>query len=207
MNLPWPTAPLKRVAGINERSLPEDTDPDFEFRYVDISTVGRGVLVQEPRRMRFGEAPARARRLVRPGDTVISTVRTYLRAVWSVQGEVDDLVVSTGFAVLTPRNIDPGFFSWWVSADPFIEEVVARSVGVSYPAINADELGELPVPLPPIDEQRAIAALIDCEATRIDQLVSKQRELIDHLIQRRQAVVTAAVIGDLTDEKGRDRQA
>jgi type I restriction enzyme S subunit len=176
--------PLKYIAGINERALGEDTDPDYRFRYVDIGTVGRGELVAEPQEMRFEDAPSRARRIVCAGDTIVSTVRTYLRAVWPLPDDEGDLVVSTGFAVLTPRDVDPRYFSWWVRSDPFIEEVVARSVGVSYPAVNASQLGELNVRLPTAGEQRAIADFLDTETARIDALMIKKRRMIE-LIERR----------------------
>ena len=94
--------PLKHLARINERALPDSTDPDQAIRYLDIGSVGRGELTDTPQRMYFREAPSRARRLVRTGDTIVSTVRTYLRSVWPVTGDTDDLVVSTGFAVLSP---------------------------------------------------------------------------------------------------------
>lgn len=189
--------PLKRLARINERSLPESTDPRREILYVDIGSVGRGRLVKEPEPMRFSEAPLRARRLVRQGDTIVSTVRTYLRAVWPVRGAVDDLVVSTGFAVLRPTGIDPSYFSWWARSDTFIEEVVARSVGVSYPAINASELGDLLIRVPNLPEQRTIASFLDVETGRIDALISKKRRLIDLLTERRQALITSAMISEL----------
>ena len=99
------------------------------------------MVLAKPEVMRFENAPSRARRLVGKGDTVVSTVRTYLRAVWAASGDLDRIVVSTGFAVLSPKNINPGFFSWWVRSDAFIEEVVARSTGVSYPA-GTPELGD-----------------------------------------------------------------
>jgi type I restriction enzyme, S subunit len=73
------TAPLKHLVTINRESLDETTDPDFAFRYIDIGSVGRGVLLDEPELLSFGQAPSRARRVVRAGDTLISTVRTYLR--------------------------------------------------------------------------------------------------------------------------------
>ncbi|MQA17362.1 MAG: restriction endonuclease subunit S, partial [Pseudonocardiaceae bacterium] len=76
----------------------------------------------------------------------------------------EDLVASTGFAVLSPRDgINPSFLSWWLQSDPFIEEVVATSVGVSYPAINASDLGKFLVPVPTSVEQRAIADFLDAE--------------------------------------------
>ena len=134
--------------------------------------------------MRFGVAPSRARRLVKDGDTIVSTVRTYLRAVWPIQGDTDDLVVSTGFAVLTPTDVDPRYFSWWVLSDVFIEEVVACSVGVSYPAINASELGSLGVRVPPLGEQRAIADYLDTETSRIDTLITKKRRMIELLSEK-----------------------
>jgi type I restriction enzyme, S subunit len=176
--------PLKYLAGINERTLPETTDPDFEFSYIDISSVGRGRLTSEPEPMRFGESPSRARRLVREDDTIVSTVRTYLRAVWPVDRDAEGLVASTGFAVLTPHKIDPRYFAWWVQSDVFIEDVVARSTGVSYPAINALELGELSVRVPPLAEQRAIADHLDAETARIDALIAKKRQLL-HLLEER----------------------
>jgi len=169
--------------------LDESTNPDYEFRYIDISAVGRGSLVAAPSAVRFSEAPSRARRLVRSGDTIVSTVRTYLRAVWSVDGDVDDLVVSTGFAVLSPRPpLDRRFFAYVVESDPFIEEVVGRSVGVSYPAVNPSEVGDIAVPVPAMKEQRAIADFLDRETARIDALITAKRRMIDALDARLSAL-------------------
>ena len=188
--------PLKRLVRINGRTLPESSDPAREILYVDIGSVGRGRLVKEPERMRFSDAPSRARRLVRRGDTIVSTVRTYLRAVWPVSGSADDLVVSTGFAVLTPTGVDPRYFSWWVLSDTFIEEVVARSVGVSYPAINASEIGDLLLRVPTLAEQRAIADYLDFETGLIDSIISKKRLMIELIRQRWRAEVMSTVYAD-----------
>lgn len=186
------SVPLKHLVAINERSLPDDTDPAREIRCVDISSVGQGTLVSEPQVMTFRDAPSRARRLVRPGDTIVSTVRTYLRAVWPVPPDVGDLVVSTGFAVLTPRRIDGRYLSWWVRGSTFIEEVVARSAGVSYPAINPLDLGALPVRVVSRDQQVAIAEFLDAETARIDALIAKKRRMVDLLAERRSSLRTGA---------------
>ena len=146
--------------------------------------------------MRFSDAPSRARRLVRRGDTIVSTVRTYLRAVWPVSGSADDLVVSTGFAVLTPTGVDPRYFSWWVLSDTFIEEVVARSVGVSYPAINASEIGDLLLRVPTLAEQRAIADYLDIQTARIDALISKKRRMIELLEERVGSVIDEMLLAE-----------
>lgn len=198
------TLPIKRVASINDRTLDENTDPGLAFSYIDIGAVGRGYLTGEPERTTFGEAPSRARRLVQDGDVIVSTVRTYLRAVLPIRGGAEDLVASTGFAVFTPRQIDPGFLGWWVQSDPFVDEVVARSVGVSYPAINPLELGNLRVRIPPLAEQRPIADYLDAETARIDALIAKKQQLIHLLEEQLQASMTEIACGRNTDKQLRD---
>ena len=187
--------PLKYVASLNDDKLSESTDPDLEFRYLDIGSVGRGSLAEEPESMTFGSAPSRARRLVAPGDTLISTVRTYLRAVWAVEGPTEDLVVSTGFAVVRPRKLNATFLRWAVQADTFIEEVVGRSTGVSYPAINPGDLAMVPVHVPPPAQQRRIAEFLDAETARIDALVAVKQRMIGTLAAARSAVVQHGVVG------------
>lgn len=200
--------PLKHLVRINERALPETTDPMYEFRYVDIGSIARGAVLEEPCVMIFGDAPSRARRLVRRGDTIISTVRTYLRAVWPVCGPTDGLVVSTGFAVLTPGDkIDSRYLGWLAQSDVVIEEIVRRSVGVSYPAIDSSEIGNIPVPLPDMSRQRAIANYLDVEATRIDALIAKKRRMADLLLERLYAATQLIITGrrNVGDEAGQQR--
>ncbi len=185
---------VKFVAAINQRALPETTDPDREIRYVDISAVGRGVAVAEPEQMTFAAAPSRARRLVQHGDTIVSTVRTYLRAVLPIRHPDPTLVVSTGFAVLTPgSNVDPGYFAWVMQSDPFVEEIVARSGGVSYPAINASEIGDIQIPVMGLSGQRAIADYLDTETARIDALIAKKQRMVELLEEARLARLRNAV--------------
>lgn len=195
--------PLKRLVNINRREMSESTDPDHEFRYIDIGSVGQGRLVAEPQPMRFADAPSRARRLVEPSDTIVSTVRTYLRAVWPVEGRSDDLVVSSGFAVLSPRaDIDPRFLGWLAQSSSFIEEVVARSTGVSYPAISPSQLGEILVPAISVSAQRDIANHLATETRRIDRLVRAKRSLAQLLADRAEATVAHLIWRD--DDRPRE---
>ena len=82
----------------------------------------------------FSAAPSRARRIVKPGDTIISTVRTYLKAIWYAENPGDDLVCSTGFAVLTPpKGANSKFINYLIQSEPFTDRVTAESVGTAYP--------------------------------------------------------------------------
>ena len=103
------------------------------------------------------KSPSRARRLANDGDVIVSTVRTYLKAICKIHNLKHEMVFSTGFAVVRPDN------SWskdsigdFIVADYFVENVVANSDGVSYPAINASDLGCLKIIQPPFNEQKPI---------------------------------------------------
>lgn len=184
---------LKYVASINDETLAETTDADYEFEYVDIGNVdaAKGIVGRETHR--FENAPSRARRIVRAGDTIVSTVRTYLRAIAAIREPGDRLIVSTGFAVVRPRGIDASYLSYALRSPYFVETVVSRSTGVSYPAVNASEVGNIEVPVPSVREQRAIAAFLDRQTGKIDALVEKKRRLIELLKEKRAALISHAV--------------
>lgn len=192
--------PLKHLALLNPETLDESTDPGHTFRYIDIATTGRGRLVGEPETMTFETAPSRARRVLRTGDTILSTVRTYLRAVWTLRDDRDDLVASTGFVCLRPRPCtDARYLGWLAQSDVVVDEVVARSVGVSYPAINPSDVGLLKVPSPDLEEQRAIAAYLDRETARIDALIAAKRRMGELVEERRRSAAERELWGPRTD--------
>ncbi len=189
----WDVKRLKYSATINDEALPETTDPALELTYVDISSVDaiEGIVANEE--MIFENAPSRARRIIRDGDTIISTVRTYLRAIAPIRSPRLNTIVSTGFAVVRPRNVKPSFMSYALRESGFVEAIVTRSVGVSYPAINSSEIGNIPFELPPSDEQLSIVSFLDQETSRIDTLISEKERLISLLQEYRQALISHAV--------------
>ena len=81
----WEEIPLKYVATCNDDVLPESTDRDYEFHYIDISSVSRTSGIEKTELVKFGAAPSRARRLVKNGDVIVSTVRTYLEAIAPIE--------------------------------------------------------------------------------------------------------------------------
>ena len=95
--------PLKYVATINNETLSELVDSNYLIQYIDIGNVDSTGKVDEITEYRFEDAPSRARRIVRDGDVIISTVRTYLQAIASIESPPENLIVSTGFAVVRPR--------------------------------------------------------------------------------------------------------
>ncbi|WP_298942490.1 restriction endonuclease subunit S [uncultured Microbacterium sp.] len=166
------TAPIKAVADLNPETLGEDTPADAEYSYAEISDVAYGLPIQWQEPRPFEQLPSRARRLARDGDIVVSTVRTYLRAVARVEDSPDNAVASTGFAVLRPKAVESRYLGYALLSADFVEAVVAQSVGVSYPAINASDVARIHMPLPTPTEQRQIADYLDHETAEIDAFIA-----------------------------------
>ncbi len=191
----WEVKPIKHVSSCNDDTLPESLSADTQIRYVDISSVSHTDGIANTENFSFGTAPSRARRKAKAGDVIVSTVRTYLKAVAAVGKEHADCVFSTGFAVLRARNevVEPSFLKWLALNELLIQAVESHSEGLSYPAINASELVNLKAVLPSLTEQTIVAATLDRETARIDALISKKTRFIELLKEKRQALITQAV--------------
>jgi len=191
---PFPAQRLKYAATINDEALSESTDADFELAYIDIGNVDSQGRVHDIVNYRFEDAPSRARRIVRDGDVIVSTVRTYLQAIAPVENPPDNLIVSTGFAVVRPSNLlDHRFCKYALRANKFLWEVESRSTGVSYPAINASDLGDIKISLPEVSAQRLIANYLDRETARIDGLIAEKERMLALLDEKRTALISRVV--------------
>lgn len=187
----WMEEKLKHLVSCNDDVLDETTDPEEIINYVEISDVDSINGVKNHSQYRFKEAPSRARRITKKGDIIVSTVRTYLKAIAPIKE--DNLIVSTGFAVLRPRNIESSFVSYALQNELFLGEVVSRSTGVGYPAINSTDLVEIKIPVPSVDEQRIIASYLDNRVSRIDTVIAEKEKMIEDLQSYRKSVISETV--------------
>jgi type I restriction enzyme S subunit len=190
----WNIKRLKYAALLNQDALSEETDPALDMIYVDIGGVDSLGRIIEQQELTFAKAPSRARRLVRHGDVIVSTVRTYLRAIALIMHPQPTTVVSTGFAVIRPGiDLNAKYASYALRSPYFVERVVAYSNGVSFPAINEGEMAAFEIAVPPDSEQHAIVHFLDREIERIDSLIAKNERLIKLLQEKREVVITHAV--------------
>lgn len=195
----WEVKPLKHWLRERAKALSDKTSPEYEFDYLDISCVGTGFLTAKPERMKFEDAPSRARQIVQKGDTIISTVRTYLKAVYFIENEWPDLIVSTGFAVLRPvENVESRLLGYVLQSSTFIERVIRASIGVAYPAISEGRLGILHVAFPPeLAEQKTILDHIASETAAFDKAIEKAQKEITLIREYRERLIADVIIGKL----------
>lgn len=197
----WDTKPLKYLCTYNDDVLPDSTSKVFELEYVDIGSVSSTEGITNTENMVFEDAPSRAKRIVQDGDVIVSTVRTYLEAIAPINNPPENMIVSTGFAVIRPNeHLCKGYAAYCLRAKGFIKEVVSLSVGVSYPAINATDLVSIKIPSLLFNEQTQIANFLDHETAQIDTLIEKQQMLIQLLKEKRQAVISHAVTKGLNSK-------
>lgn len=195
----WKLVRLKYLTSYNDDVLPETTAPNVIVKYVEIADVNCIDGITNSTEYEFKEAPSRARRITQKNDVIISTVRTYLKAIAKVSK--DDLIVSTGFIVLRPKKMHEQFLAYSALSENFIFDVISQSVGVSYPAINSSQVVNIKIPVPPQQEQTAIADYLDARCAKIDNVVAIQRKRIELLKELKQSIITHAVT------KGLDKNA
>lgn len=189
--------PLKYIAEYNKETLPETTDPLYEFDYIDIGSVTYSKGIENVQTMKFKDAPTRARRVVYKDDVILSTVRTYLKATAQIMARNNSIIVSTGFITLTAikNKVSPAYLKYAIQLDAFISEVESKSEGISYPAINPTEVMIIKAIVPPREEQKEIADYLDKKCAEIDDLIEKKQQFLTELATYKKSLIYEYVTG------------
>ena len=156
--------PLGSIVHINPKtgSLPE------AFIYIDLECVESGVL-NSKKLISRNSAPSRAQRLLEEGDLLYQMVRPYQKNNYYFQkGFEYPTVASTGYAQIRCSDMDTKFIYEQLSSDYFAREAMLRSTGTGYPAINADDLAEIPIWVPPLVQQEKIGAALSSLGEKIE---------------------------------------
>lgn len=193
----WDSDRLKDVAGINLSSLPASTDPDYVLDYLEISNVDYyGIIDRDAiERLRYEDAPSRARRRVCKDDIVISSVRPNLQAVAFMPEERDHFVCSTGFNVVQPDGLKqfPKFAYYSLISEGARQYFDRTAKGVGYPAVDDKDFKAFEVMLPLLPEQKLISEYLDASCVVIDTAVSTKRRQLVTLDALRKAMINHVV--------------
>ncbi|MGJ7507064.1 restriction endonuclease subunit S [Variovorax sp. GT1P44] len=175
MTAPW--VALREVVEAKTGTMNPSAWPNDPFTYVDVAAVdNKKKAIVGARTMMGAEAPSRARKIVRAGDVLVSTVRPNLNAVALVPESLDGEVASTAFCVLraTPRVL-PEYLYFFVRSNRFIRSVCKLATGALYPAVSDARILDQKLPLPDLQAQRRIVDVLLC-AQRVIRLRHDIRE-------------------------------
>ena len=125
------------------------------------------------------------------GDILFNKLRPYLAKVFHAQRAgtpVGELLV------LRPESdVSSRFLFYRLLSPEFIDVVDGSTYGAKMPRASWDFIGDLKIPIPPLEEQRTIATYLDRKTEQIDTLIAKKQRLIDLLQEQRTAVINRAV--------------
>lgn len=167
----WAQRKLNELAEFNPKSnLPN------KFEYVDLESVIGTELIGH-RTENKETAPSRAQRLAQKNDVFYQTVRPYQKNNYLFDLPYENYVFSTGYAQMRPKN--SGYFLLTlVQEEKFVNRVLERSTGTSYPAINSNDLAKLSVNVPSTnDEQKKIGTFFK----QLDNTITLRQNKLDQL--------------------------
>ena len=171
----WEERKLKDIAQFNPKTVLPD-----EFEYVDLESVVGTEMISH-RTESKDQAPSRAQRLAQKGDVFYQTVRPYQMNNYLYDLPYDNYVFSTGYAQMRP-NIDSYFLLNSVQNKQFVQHVLDRSTGTSYPAINSSDLSNIEIHVPSkLSEQQKIGAFFQS----IDDTIALHQRKLDLLKEQK----------------------
>jgi len=170
----WEIKKIKEAVTVNpitKQKLPA------AFNYIDLESVENGVL-NKTIFLNIKEAPSRAQRLLQKNDILYQMVRPYQKNNLFFDLEQNNYVASTGYAQLRTVN-NPQYIYQYLHTDSFVNDVMLRCTGTSYPAINSTDLSDIKILLPSLPEQTKIAKLLTVmdEKIRLNNTLLEQSKL------------------------------
>lgn len=184
----WEVVSLSQLAQIDPENLPSTTPKGYEFKYISLERIDKGVLLDTDSYL-FSNAPSRARRVLRHNDVIISTVRPNLMSHYIVKNYPSNLICSTGFSVAR-SNLDklvPSFLYQHIFANYINSQINVLITGSNYPAINSRDVRGFLLPLPEVKEQNAIATILsdmDSEIQALQKRLDKTRDIKQGMMQQ-----------------------
>ena len=142
----WKVEKLKNVAEVNARSIKKGNEPD-SINYIDIASVSTG-SVDAVQAMSFSESPGRARRIIRHGDIIWSTVRPNRKSYSLILNPLQNMIASTGFAVISGITAPYSYLYYALTTDKFVGYLVSNATGSAYPAVSSADFEKSAILIP-----------------------------------------------------------
>ncbi|KRG33422.1 restriction endonuclease subunit S [Psychrobacter sp. P11G3] len=180
-------------------------NPDTDFTYIDVGSIDKKLgLIENADVLNADNAPSRARKIVKKGTVIYSTIRPYLLNIAVVNREFEpEPIASTAFSIIHPLDgISSSFVYRYLRSPSFVSYVESCQTGIAYPAINDKQFFSGLIPIPPTNEQHRIVAKVDELMMLCDQLEQQTEASIDA-----HATLVEVLLATLTDSTDSDELA
>lgn len=199
----WPLAPLRKLA--TEGGLFTDGDwietPYIQsdgIRLIQTGNIGVGVFKEKGFRY-ISDATFRELRCteVLPGDVLISRLADPVGRACLAPDLGVRMVTAVDVCILRPSDsIDRRYLVAYLSSSAYLSFLDAMARGGTRERVSRDQLGQVPVPVPPLGEQKRIADDLERQSRVLDELEKRLNHQAAILREHRQALISAAVSGE-----------
>lgn len=180
----WREIELGEVIETNKSSINREY-PHSEILYLDTGSITSN-RINGLQQFELADAPSRAKRLVKDLDIIYSSVRPNQLHFGIIRNPEDNLVVSTGFVVITcnQNEIAPYFLYHYLSQNSTTEFLhsIAEGSTSAYPSLKPSDIEALEILLPPLDEQKSIASVLSSLDDKID-LLHRQNQTLEQMAE------------------------
>ena len=178
----WQEVRLGEVVEMNQKSI-DKSYPHKTIQYLDTGSIANN-KIESLQLFDSAKLPSRAKRIVQNNDIIYSLVRPIQRHFGFIKNPPENLIVSTGFCVITTNNaiLDSKFLYYYLTLNEIIEllDMIAEASTSAYPAIRPFDIENLTIPLPPLTTQQKIAEILSSFDDKID-LLHRQNKTLESL--------------------------
>jgi type I restriction-modification system DNA methylase subunit len=168
------------------------------INYIDIASVKGGQILEIQNLT--NEFPSRAKRMIKKGDILYSSVRPNLKGYVYISDEIQNGIASTGFAQirLKTTNIILSKYLYYIMTGEYItDELISKAKGAQYPAVSFDDFETLKIPIPPLEKQQEIVEYCEYNDTLIKQLEKE----IENNKKQAEKCITSIVKAQVLEEE------
>ena len=172
-----------------------------EINYIDIASVKGGQILELQKLTT--DFPSRAKRIVKKGDILYSSVRPNLKGYVYISDDIQNGIASTGFAdirVKEPNTILSKYLYYIMTSDYISDDLISKAKGAQYPAVSFDDFETIKIPVPSIERQKEIVEYCEYNDTLIKQLEKE----IENNKKQAQQFITGIVKAQVQTEEEED---
>lgn len=180
---------IKDLFHINIESKDPSKEPNKEFIYVDIDSVGKGTgSISYSNKIKGSKAPSRARRVAKKGNVIISSVRPYLKGFALIKEDVSNCIFSTGFFILDTKDAtkisNNAIFYAFMYLENLMKQMESKMGKGQYPSINKTDISNFT-----ISYDKKIGEIKLKEIEKQEKRIEKAEKIIENIAERKQAVL------------------
>ncbi|MFP3122615.1 restriction endonuclease subunit S [Ectobacillus funiculus] len=179
---------VSEICDINSSNLSKNDKYEF-INYLDTANLTEGIISEvQYLKMDSDKIPSRAKRRVKKNDILISTVRPNQKHYGILRKTEENMIVSTGFAVLTSieDKVNPEYLYRFLTQEQITQylQAIAETSTSAYPSIRPGVIGDLEINLPPLEEQAVIANIL----SSLDEKIETNNQINKKLEEMAQAI-------------------